>query len=231
MLVLKSTTVKCSSFHSFSEMDSSPLFLRSIEEPWMNSLRRLSQISNWPLAPGMFLMTACFCSSCWTSPSSILFLRYFFSWSAPAFLIDDFIAFNEFPSMFILTRFGIKAIFGLMSERSLLETLRVLRFLRSKIVSGKCSNLLLWRSNTHRLAAFSRFSIFSRKLKARLMVSSFLALGMELKEVNWLEWRSSMTRLRRLARASCSTVWSLFLARFRSERVVKLEKHADTTCI
>jgi hypothetical protein len=164
----------CSYRQSLGEISLRPLFLRSRTFPTRNSRMRISQGSYpWPLAPGMFLMTACFCSSTCTSPSSSRFLRYFFSYSAPAFLIVDLMPLSGFPSILMRTSYDSMDILGLMSCRSLLETFRVFSCLRSIIDVGNSSSLLLCKSNTVMFGARSRFYMDSRKLYARLSISNF----------------------------------------------------------
>ena len=81
------------------------------------------------------------------------------------------------PSMVILTSTGNKAILGLTSLRLLLDTLSVFKFFKSIMDSGNSSNLLLCKSKTDKLAALSKFRIFSIKLYARAIVSNLKDLG------------------------------------------------------
>lgn len=85
--------------------------------------------------------------------------------------------------MLILTRLGSREILGLISPRSLFDTLRVFSCLSSIIEVGKSYNLLLCKSKTVRLGALSRFDRDSKKLKERAKVSSFFELGILSKDV------------------------------------------------
>ena len=76
--------------------------------------------------------------------------------------------------MLILHKPGKRAILGLISDKSLLEIFKVFMFLRSSIELGNSLILLLWRSKTEMLGAFSRLWSSSIKLKAKFKVSSFL---------------------------------------------------------
>lgn len=82
--------------------------------------------------------------------------------------------------MLILTRLGINDSLGLMSLRSLFERVRVLSWFSPKREGGSSCNLLLWRSNTERLGAFSRVVIDAMKLNERVRVSNLVDCGTEL---------------------------------------------------
>jgi hypothetical protein len=61
--------------------------------------------------------------------------------------------------MFMRTSWGSREIRGLISLKSLFDTVNVFKFVNENIDSGNTLSLLLWRSITERLGAFSRFSI------------------------------------------------------------------------
>lgn len=75
------------------------------------------------------------------------------------------------------TRLGRSAILGLISLKLLLDILRVLSSCNYKSDSGSESSLLLCKSTTLRLGAFSKLSIASKLLNDIAKVSSFLDLG------------------------------------------------------
>jgi hypothetical protein len=96
----------------------------------------------------------------------------------------DLMPLSGFPSILMRTSYGSMEILGFMSCRSLLETFRVLSCLRSMIDVGNSSSLLLCKSSTVIFGARSRFYIDSRKLYARLSISSFFDWGTESKALN-----------------------------------------------
>ena len=158
-LPLKSRTVKSVSYITLGDMSFRSLFLRSRAVPCLNS--RMS-ISHWSYAPpvlvilGMPLAALYLASSCSTSSSPRRILRYFFSCTAFAERIAGLMAFKGLPSMLSRTSSSRRAMRGLISFSSLLETVSVLRLFMFMMLRGRSTSLLECRSRTERLGADSR---------------------------------------------------------------------------
>jgi len=75
------------------------------------------------------------------------------------------------------TRLGIKESRGLMSLKSLFDSVKVFSWFKPSNERGSSGNLLLCRSSTDRLGAFSRPVIELIKLNDSVSVSSFSDFG------------------------------------------------------
>lgn len=104
------------------------------------------------------------------------------SYTAPALRIAGFIHLNGLPSMLSRTSLGKRESRGLMSLKSLLDNVKVLRCCNKKIDSGSETSLLLCRSSTDKLGAFSKLDILVIWLKERVKVSNFFDSGTALND-------------------------------------------------